>query len=199
MAHLELPKTVFGEDARLVDSSSLDLHRLFMVQFPEQLIVDLRGWGGFAVMLVSMVMMVGMMVGMVARGPDSDVLLPPAPPKRPREPGDELDEEALVGAGMLIVGPDGCTLNVCLACEVLAHLRSEPTLVLAVGSPRSSQHPDVAALLREVDLLTETAAVARAPPPPPLSRGGVPFLLASVCGAFRRGPGSSMPRASTPS
>ena len=162
-----------------------------MVQFPEQLIVDLRGWGGLAVM----------MVGMVARGPDNDVHLPgdraapPAPPKRPREPGDDLDEEALVGAGMLI-GPDSRTLNVCLACEVLAYLRSEPTLVLAMGSPRSSQHPDIAALLREVDLLTETCST----PPPPLSRGGgVPFLLASVCGAFRRGPGSSMPRASTPS
>ena len=161
-----------------------------MVQFPEQLIVDLRGWGGLAVM----------MVGMVVRGPDNDVHLPgdraapPAPPKRPREPGDDLDEEALVGAGILI-GPDGRTLNVCLACEVLAYLRSEPTLVLAMGSPRSSQHPDIAALLREVDPLTETCST----PPPPLSRGGVPFLLASVCGAFRRGPGSSMPRASTPS
>ena len=124
-----------------------------------------------------------MMVGMVARGPDSDAHLPgdraapPTPPNRPREPGDDLDEEALVGAGILI-GPDSRTLNVYLACEVLAYLRSEPTLVLAMGSPRSSQHPDIAALLREVDLLTETRAVALAPPPP-LSRGGVPFLLAS--------------------
>ena len=41
-----------------------------------------------------------MMVGMVARGVDNDTHLsddgtaPLTPPKRPREPGDDLDEEA---------------------------------------------------------------------------------------------------------
>ena len=125
--------------------------------------------------------MADMMVGMVARGVDNDTHLsddgtaPLTPPKCPREPGDDLDETALVEAGIL-GGPDHRTLNVCLVCEVLAHLRSEPTIVRAMGSPRSTQHPDIAALLGEVDLLAETRAVLVAPPPP-LSRGGVTLLL----------------------
>ena len=124
-------------------------------------------------MMVGMVMMVGMMVGMVARGPDS--MVPPTPPRCPRQPGDDLDEAALVAAGVLH-GPEHRTLNVALVCEVLAYMRSEETLVLAMASPRSSQHPHIAALLHELDLLAETRAVLVAPPPP-LSRGGVSLLL----------------------
>ena len=132
-------------------------------------------------MMVGMVMMVGMMVGVVARGPDSTV--PPTPPRCPRQPGDDLDEAALVAAGVLH-GPSHRTLNVPLVCEVLAYMRSEETLVHAMASPRSSQHPDIAALLREVDLLAETRAVLVAPPsssmpsrsPPPPASPVIPTM-----------------------